>query len=505
MIPMTLPLPFAQWRIDIVGPLTQATGQRKFLLVTVDCFTKLIEVEPLARITEVKVMKFLFTNTHCRCAIPRVTLSDNGAHFKGRKVATYCRYCMGPKVSWRNLRGMVNELGSVLKAYRTTPRASKRETPFSMVYGTEAVIPVVVGFSSKRMSTYRESENVKLQKEAFDLTDSLKHADKLELNCEGPYVVERVFARDLQAEGFTRKAPTETMEHGTSEQKCHGTEPQANKPGGLGTCMSKDITPSKLASGLRDMVKYVKGQNLDHTSSQAQGHGKVCQGAEPRSHELGCLETCTVPFAGVPPGLGLSPSAIGGNSEVLLAGRRLCIPLGNEVVIMGTRGVALEESSVVMTRKVVRNFLGLHPEAGKAQVRVHPSKLSSTLNGEPNLGADGIGRKLAQLSGKHELLHYNLLEWLAQSWSVRESSDHFQEYKQHLSNVADLIIPGRKQWDKYLICQSFHPVEATNILHIPISQCGVKDKLVWHGTKNGKFSVKEAYQEVLRKNVVNHM
>ena len=37
---ITSPWPFAQWGIDIVGPLAQGKGQVKFLLVAIDYFTK---------------------------------------------------------------------------------------------------------------------------------------------------------------------------------------------------------------------------------------------------------------------------------------------------------------------------------------------------------------------------------------------------------------------------------------------------------------------------------
>ncbi|XP_057969336.1 uncharacterized protein LOC131158486 [Malania oleifera] len=37
--PLTSPCPFAQWGIDMLGPLPQATGQRKFLVVAIDYFT----------------------------------------------------------------------------------------------------------------------------------------------------------------------------------------------------------------------------------------------------------------------------------------------------------------------------------------------------------------------------------------------------------------------------------------------------------------------------------
>ena len=41
----------------------------------------------------------------------------------------------------------VEELSHVLWTYRTTPRRSTGETPFSMTYGAEAVIPLETGFT----------------------------------------------------------------------------------------------------------------------------------------------------------------------------------------------------------------------------------------------------------------------------------------------------------------------------------------------------------------------
>ena len=40
MVPMTSPWPFAQWGMDILGPLPQAPLQIKFLIVPIDYFTK---------------------------------------------------------------------------------------------------------------------------------------------------------------------------------------------------------------------------------------------------------------------------------------------------------------------------------------------------------------------------------------------------------------------------------------------------------------------------------
>ena len=40
LTPISAPWPFAQWGIDIVGPLPQGKGQVKFLLVGINYFTK---------------------------------------------------------------------------------------------------------------------------------------------------------------------------------------------------------------------------------------------------------------------------------------------------------------------------------------------------------------------------------------------------------------------------------------------------------------------------------
>jgi len=52
------PRPFAKWGVDIVGPMPPGKGKRKFLLVTVDYFTKWAEAKAVATITTDKVIKF---------------------------------------------------------------------------------------------------------------------------------------------------------------------------------------------------------------------------------------------------------------------------------------------------------------------------------------------------------------------------------------------------------------------------------------------------------------
>ncbi|XP_042396690.1 uncharacterized protein LOC121986819 [Zingiber officinale] len=82
--------PFDQWCMDIVGPFPMTISQRKFLLVEVDYFLKWVEAEPLARIIEHMVSKFIWHNIICQFGIPRRLVPDNGRQFVGRKLKKWC-------------------------------------------------------------------------------------------------------------------------------------------------------------------------------------------------------------------------------------------------------------------------------------------------------------------------------------------------------------------------------------------------------------------------------
>ena len=57
--PIASPWPFAQWVMDIVGPLPIAATQKKFLLIAIDYFSKWVEVEAYANINDKDVTKFV--------------------------------------------------------------------------------------------------------------------------------------------------------------------------------------------------------------------------------------------------------------------------------------------------------------------------------------------------------------------------------------------------------------------------------------------------------------
>ena len=143
--------------------------------MVVDYFTKWAEVEALANIRDAVVKKFVWKNIVTRFGVPDSLISDNGLQFDSRAFREFCsdldiknRYSTpaypqgngqaeavnkvivnGLKERLDGAKGKwAKELPNVLWAYRTTPRRSTGETPFSLTYGAEAVIPVEVNLCS---------------------------------------------------------------------------------------------------------------------------------------------------------------------------------------------------------------------------------------------------------------------------------------------------------------------------------------------------------------------
>jgi hypothetical protein len=67
----------------------------------------------------------------------------------------------------------IDELPSVLWSLKTTPNAATQETPFFLIHGAEAVLPVEITYEAPRIATYDEStSNAALQ----DDVDALDEA-----------------------------------------------------------------------------------------------------------------------------------------------------------------------------------------------------------------------------------------------------------------------------------------------------------------------------------------
>ncbi|GKF34831.1 reverse transcriptase domain-containing protein, partial [Tanacetum coccineum] len=193
--PITAPWPFYKWGIDIAGPFQEGSGKVKFLIVSMDYFTKWIEAKAVATIIGNQVKKFVWDNIVCRFGLLGEIVSDNGKQFSDNPFKDWCdklniiqRFAsvkhpqpnglveranrsLGEGIKARlgeENKNWVEELPHVLWAHRTIIKSSRGDTPFSLTYGTEAVIPAEIG-----MPTYRTA-----------VVDSVHNDEELRLNLD---------------------------------------------------------------------------------------------------------------------------------------------------------------------------------------------------------------------------------------------------------------------------------------------------------------------------------
>lgn len=192
------PWPFMKWGLDIVGPLLSVPSKDQFILFMTDYFSKWVEAEAFEKVREKKEIDFIWDHIICRFGMPSEIVYDNGKQFIGSKVTKFLedhkikrilstlyhpsgngqaestnktiiqnlkkRFTDG-KGKWREI------LLEVLWAYRTTSKSSTGATPFSLVYGTEALISVEVGEPSIRFRFATNESNNETMNTILELLD----------------------------------------------------------------------------------------------------------------------------------------------------------------------------------------------------------------------------------------------------------------------------------------------------------------------------------------------
>ena len=178
LIAMSSPWPFLAWVIDVIGPIEPAASNGHwFILVAIDNFTKWVEATSYKSVIKKVVADFVHNNLICRFGVPESIITDNGTNRNSQLMRDICEKF---KITHRNstayhpqmneaievshknikkiLRKMIDNhhgwheiLPYALLDYRTTVRTLIRETPYFLVYGTEAVIPAEVEISSLRI------------------------------------------------------------------------------------------------------------------------------------------------------------------------------------------------------------------------------------------------------------------------------------------------------------------------------------------------------------------
>jgi transposase InsO family protein len=193
-IPVTWP--FTCWGLDMIRPFKKAQGGHTHVLVAIDKFTKWVEFKPIASLTSAKAVEFI-QDIIFRFGIPNSIITDLGSNFTSleffdfyEQKSIHIKYA---SVAHPRANGQVGRAnGMILEALRkkvfdknekfagkwirelpyvvwsliTQPsRALHGNTPFFMVYGSEAVLPADLKFGAPRLifENIAEAEATRLE------------------------------------------------------------------------------------------------------------------------------------------------------------------------------------------------------------------------------------------------------------------------------------------------------------------------------------------------------
>nr|KYP55932.1 Transposon Ty3-I Gag-Pol polyprotein [Cajanus cajan] len=176
--------PFRGWAMDLIGQIHPPSSKNhKYILVAIDYFTKWVEAIPLKENEQKDIIDFIEDHIITRFGIPQTITTDQGTVFTGRNVARYAE-SRGIKLItstpyYAQANGQVeaankvviglikkhisnkprswNEtLVQVLWAYRNSPRDATKTTPYKLVYGHEAILPIDINLQSIHIQKQNE-------------------------------------------------------------------------------------------------------------------------------------------------------------------------------------------------------------------------------------------------------------------------------------------------------------------------------------------------------------
>src|ERR1044072_1123062 len=142
------------WGIDMIGMIEpKASNGHRFILVAIDYFTKWVEAASYAKVTRQVVTRFIKNNIICRYGTPSKIITDNGTNLNNKMMKELCDTF---KIDHHNsspyrlkMNGVVEAANKNIKKIlqkmvKTSIRTSTGATPYSLVYGMEAVLPIEV-------------------------------------------------------------------------------------------------------------------------------------------------------------------------------------------------------------------------------------------------------------------------------------------------------------------------------------------------------------------------
>eukprot|EP00253_Pinus_taeda_P018091 PITA_18091 len=130
--------PFAKWGIDFITCNPHSAGGHAYIILAVNYFTKWAEAMPTFLEDGKTAATFFFNHIIARLDVPQAIITDHGSHFRNIMMTELTDQLGLHHDSSTPYYPQANALW----AYRTSVKKSTSFTPFQLVYGLEAVLPI---------------------------------------------------------------------------------------------------------------------------------------------------------------------------------------------------------------------------------------------------------------------------------------------------------------------------------------------------------------------------
>ena len=215
--------------VDIMGPLPETNRGSKYVLVAADCFTKWVEVYGIPNQEALTVAVKLVDEMFCRFSPPEQIHSDQGRQFESELIKEICKLLQIKKSHTTPYRpqgnGMVERFNRTLLdmlatavgdnpadwenyihklcfAYNTSVHSSTGYSPFFLMFGRQAAIPVDLMYPLRR-----EEEDKELPDFVQELKKRLQDAyASVRVHCQSEHLRQKAI--------YDRKAHGEQLKEG---------------------------------------------------------------------------------------------------------------------------------------------------------------------------------------------------------------------------------------------------------------------------------------------------
>ena len=197
--------PMQRVAMDILGPLPVTSMGNKYILVIADYFTKWVEAFPMPNMEATTVARLFVDQFVCRFGTPEFLHTDQGRNFESTIIKESCKLLGITKTRTspyhpqsdglverfnRTVLNMLSimtqedehcwdlHLPHVMMAYRTSVQETTGFTPFSLMFGREARLPIDVVFGSPPNHNSVQSTNEYSKQMRQRLEDSYNRVRK---------------------------------------------------------------------------------------------------------------------------------------------------------------------------------------------------------------------------------------------------------------------------------------------------------------------------------------